>query len=143
MTPKKKRLRKAFILLIFSIVTPLATLLLTLIFESALIFFIGLLASIILAVCTYCEFDIASKGYCPQCGEKYDYDSDFAWQTLSETTNDKCEKTEVQFDICCHNCGKERTFNEKYTTASINKDGVIKTYNLTTMIENKYKKLRK
>lgn len=139
MTPKKKRLRKAFILLIFSIVTPIAAILLTYIFVNGFIAILGFFAFIILAICTYSEFDIASKGYCPECGEKYDYDSDFSWRTLTVTTNDKREQTEVQFDVCCHNCGKERTFCDKYTTATIDKDGVIKTYNLTTMIENKYK----
>lgn len=143
MTPKKKRLRKAFILLIFSIVTPLATFLLTFILENGFIFILGVFAFILLAIFTYLEFDIASKGYCPECGEKYDYDSDFSWKTLTVTTNDKNETTEVQFDVCCHNCGKERTFYDKYTTATIDKDGVIKTHNLKALIENKYKQLKK
>lgn len=31
----------------------------------------------------------------------------------------------------------------RHTTATINKDGVIEAHNLTAMIENKYKKLKK
>ena len=77
------------------------------------------------------------RSFCSKCHAHYDYEEDVSWEVLdvsvSETENTAQEKASVEFTCSCPNCGKERTFTEKFVVASVDKNGNVKENNISTM----------
>ena len=60
------------------------------------------------------------RGYCTNCGSKFDYQNDIEWEVVEEISEENSVKALVEFSCNCANCGSTQTFTKKFTVASYN-----------------------
>ncbi len=70
------------------------------------------------------------RSYCPNCGAKYDYNDDVEYQVSEEIQKQASIEAVVEFECTCGNCGNTTEFTEKFTIASIDKNGNVVYKNL-------------
>lgn len=70
------------------------------------------------------------RSFCPNCGEKYNYQNDVSWEVSDVETNDKKQVARVEFECTCHECGHTTEFAEKFVTATIDENGKIRNNNI-------------
>ena len=59
------------------------------------------------------------------CGHRFDYETEVAYEEVDKyiTPDRKKEITRIEFECSCGECGEEKTFVKKFTSASIDKNG--------------------
>lgn len=139
MTPKKKCLRTAFILIAVAVVFVIVAVCAFAIFNSAVI---GVIAILFIAFpCFIMGFSYlkdASCLYCPKCGEKYNYDN-VRWEVSNTNEKEKSVVAEVDFEVRCSHCGAERQYTRNYTVSYIDSNGKLHNNNLQNIIRKQFK----
>ena len=79
------------------------------------------------------------RSYCPECGEKYDYNDDVEYVVSEEIEKNTSIEAVVDFECTCGNCGNSTEFTEKFTIASIDKNGNVVYKNLGTEAKKYFK----
>ena len=138
MTPKKKCLRIAFILIAVAAVFVIVAVCAFTIFNSALIGIIAGLLALMLFVLGFSYLKDASCLYCPKCGEKYNYDN-VSWAVNNTTEKERRVVAEVDFEVRCSHCGAEREYTRNYTIATVDDNGKVRNYNLKDILRKQFK----
>ena len=76
-----------------------------------------------------------NNSFCPQCGSKYQYETDIAWEVASETDNGQKEKTTVEFSCTCRKCNHEAEFTKTFVTAYYDKQKGWVHHNIQTLVK--------
>ncbi len=138
MTPKKKCLRTAFILIAVAVVFVIVAVCAFAIFNSAVIGVITALLALMLLGLGFSYLSDARCLYCPKCGEKYNYDN-VRWEVSNTNEKEKSVEAVVDFEITCSHCGAEREYTRKYVVATIDDNGKVHKKNLQNIIRNQFK----
>lgn len=138
MTPKKKCLRTAFILIAVAVAFVIVAVCAFTIFNSALIGIIAGFLALMLFVLGFSYLSDARCLYCPKCGEKYNYDN-VSWAVNNTTEKERRVVAEVDFEVRCSHCGAEREYTRNYTIATVDDNGKVRNYNLKDIIRKQFK----
>lgn len=138
MTPKKKCLRTAFILIAVAVVFVIVAVCAFTIFNSAVIGIIAGLLALMLFVLGFSYLSDARCLYCPKCGEKYNYDN-VSWEVNNTIEKEKSVVAEVDFEVRCSHCGAERQYTRNYTVSYIDSNGKLHNNNLQNIIRKQFK----
>lgn len=79
------------------------------------------------------------KCYCAKCGEKYDYESDIAWEVAEEYETENGIKDVVNFTCSCSHCGEEVSFSKTFKVAYVDKDGNVHKKNVSALASKYFK----
>ncbi len=90
---------------------------------------VGLIVALLLTTEFY-ERKKIKRSYCPTCGNKYEYETDVSWDTLSVITKNTTRESRLRFNCTCSICGNKTEFAQSFTTASIDKNGNLVEYNI-------------
>lgn len=71
--------------------------------------------------------------FCPNCGKKYDYETDISWEELERNSTEKSVKAKVEFECSCSNCGHVNEFTKEFTVATLDPNGNIKHHNISSL----------
>ena len=132
MTPLQKALKTNLInALIFAGISLPFIVLLIILQQAWLLFFIFI--TLACAVAIILDRKRIRRMHCTECGEKYNYKSDVAWEVADVFESNNKIKSTVEFKCVCRNCNKTKEFKNVFTTASIDKDGKKKVYNIENL----------
>lgn len=77
------------------------------------------------------------RSFCSSCHAHYDYEEDIEWAVTDErvtsSQNSASRKANVEFTCHCPNCGKEKTFTEKFVVATVDSNGRVQHNNIQSM----------
>lgn len=105
-----------------------------------LAFFLGVTIIIISLIVWLSERTRIKHNFCPDCGQKYNYDTDVSWEIEVVVNSNNREKSEILFECICGNCNKTFEFREKFTTAQyVEKTGTVERYNIKNKARNYFK----
>ena len=91
--------------------------------------------------------------FCPECGEKYDYNNDVEWEVSEieikeqKNTNSKSYTKKIvgirieHVDVECHcaNCGATNSFSHKFRTVEVYDDGQVNVKNIQSIVKKNFK----
>lgn len=106
---------------------------------AGVVFFFGIAFILISQVMCANDRKRIKRTYCPECGEKYDYDEDIEWEVEDVVTGEKREEATIEVECCCGNCENERSFRVKMTTAYFDANGNLKENNLYNQMKKYFK----
>lgn len=91
--------------------------------------------------------------FCPECGEKYDYEEGISWRVTEQRTQSVNHNSNssgkqliakkvayVRFSCTCLSCGNVREFNEKFGVAFQYSNGSIERYDISELTENYFRR---
>ena len=100
----------------------------------------------------FTELQKAKRNFCPECGAKYNYETDIAWEITEENIVDVkpnpnasgkqiCGKRKdtYRFECTCSSCGHVREFNTTFQTGVAYTDGSVKLDNRETIAKNYFR----
>lgn len=79
------------------------------------------------------------KCYCKNCGEKYNYQNDVAWEVTDEIASDKAITDVVEFTCSCSHCGDEFHFTRKFRVAYYDDKGNIHRHDIHSLVNKFFK----
>ena len=75
-----------------------------------------------------------NNSFCPECGTKYQYETDVEWEVTGQTDDGNKEKAIVEFNCVCRKCNHEAEFTQTFVTAYYdNKKGTWVRHNVKTL----------
>ena len=106
-----------------------------------LLLLIGLAVAVFAPIAGVMGLAQIKRVHCKECGEKYDYDKDVAWECEGEETKDTSNASDssakttaiVAFTCRCHKCGATKEFKTKFVTATYSGKSGVKRYNLNNL----------
>lgn len=82
---------------------------------------------------------IIKRRYCAKCGERYDYESDIAWEVAEEYETENGIKDVVNFTCSCSHCGEEVSFSKTFKVAYVDKNGNVHKKNVSALASKYFK----
>lgn len=82
---------------------------------------------------------IIKRRYCAKCGERYDYESDIAWEVAEEYETENDIKDVVNFTCSCSHCGEEVSFSKTFKVAYVDKNGNVHKNNVSALASKYFK----
>ena len=81
------------------------------------------------------------RSFCSKCKTFIDYENDVEWMEEDETFGDRDAKVNVRFITHCSNCGHEKHFTKKITSARIVKDNAGNEKVQVINVQNQIRKM--
>ena len=116
------------------------------------ILFSGICMLMLLFVWLPASLKKVKRCFCPECGEKYDYDNDVEWEVSEieikeKITNPKSDRKQLagirieHVDVECHcaNCGATNSFSHKFRTGEVYDDGQVNVKNIQIIVKKYFK----
>lgn len=94
---------------------------------------LGILFIIIAVLWITARRTIIKRRYCAKCGERYDYESDIAWEVAEEYETENDIKDVVNFTCSCSHCGEEVRFSKTFKVAYVDKNGNVHKNNVSAL----------
>lgn len=100
---------------------------------------LGILFIIIAVLWITARRTIIKRRYCAKCGERYDYESDIAWEVAEEYETENDIKDVVNFTCSCSHCGEEVSFSKTFKVAYVDKNGNVHKNNVSALASKYFK----
>ena len=100
---------------------------------------LGILFIIIAVLWITARRTIIKRRYCAKCGERYDYESDIAWEVAEEYETENDIKDVVNFTCSCSHCGEEVRFSKTFKVAYVDKNGNVHKNNVSALAGKHFK----
>ena len=100
---------------------------------------LGILFIIIAVLWITARRTIIKRRYCAKCGERYDYESDIAWEVAEEYETENDIKDVVNFTCSCSHCGEEVRFSKTFKVAYVDKKGNVHNNNVSALAGKYFK----
>lgn len=100
---------------------------------------LGILFIIIAVLWITARRTIIKRRYCAKCGEKYDYESDIAWEVAEEYETENDIRDVVNFTCSCSHCGEEVRFSKTFKVAYVDKNGNVHKNNVSALASKYFK----
>lgn len=100
---------------------------------------LGILFIIIAVLWITARRTIIKRRYCAKCGERYDYESDIAWEVAEEYETENDIKDVVNFTCSCSHCGEEVRFSKTFKVAYVDKNGNVHKNNVSALASKYFK----
>ena len=100
---------------------------------------LGILFIIIAVLWITARRTIIKRRYCAKCGERYDYESDIAWEVAEEYETENDIKDVVNFTCSCSHCGEEVRFSKTFKVAYVDKNGNVHKNNASSLAGKYFK----
>ena len=138
MNPRQKALKKNTIATLIFLV--IGVVLAVLGFNAdSFIGLLGILFIIIAVLWITARRTIIKRRYCAKCGEKYDYESDIAWEVAEEYETENDIRDVVNFTCSCSHCGEEVSFSKTFKVAYVDKNGNVHKNNVSALASKYFK----
>lgn len=98
------------------------------------------------------ELKRVKRCFCPECGEKYNYNNDVEWEVSDveikeKSTNPNSDKKQVagvriehiEAECTCSKCGANSCFSHKFRTGVVYDNGQVKVQNIQTIVKKYFK----
>ena len=112
----------------------------------------GICEIVLLIVWIPSELKRVKRCFCPECGEKYDYNRDVEWEVSdieireknANPNSDRKQIVGIRFehvDAECHcaRCGATRSFSQKFRTGVVYDNGQVKVDNIQVIVKKYFK----
>ena len=100
---------------------------------------LGILFIIIAVLWITASRTIIKRRYCAKCGERYDYESDIAWEVAEEYETENDIKDVVNFTCSCSHCGEEVRCSKTFKVAYVDKNGNVHKNNVSALAGKYFK----
>ena len=100
---------------------------------------LGILFIIIAVLWITARRTIIKRRYCAKCGERYDYESDIAWEVAEEYETENDIKDVVNFTCSCSHCGEEVRFSKTFKVAYVDKNVNVHKNNASSLAGKYFK----
>lgn len=100
---------------------------------------LGILFIIIAVLWITARRTIIKRRYCAKCGERYDYESDVAWEVAEEYETENDIRDVVNFTCSCSHCGEEVRFSKTFKVAYVDKNGNVHKNNVSALASKYFK----
>lgn len=100
---------------------------------------LGILFIIIAVLWITARRTIIKRRYCAKCGERYDYESDIAWEVAEEYETENDIRDVVNFTCSCSHCGEEVRFSKTFKVAYVDKNGNVHKNNVSALASKYFK----
>lgn len=100
---------------------------------------LGILFIIIAVLWITARRTIIKRRYCAKCGERYDYESDIAWEVEEEFETENDIRDVVNFTCSCSHCGEEVRFSKTFKVAYVDKNGNVHKNNVSALASKYFK----
>ena len=112
----------------------------------------GICEIVLLIVWIPSELKRVKRCFCPECGEKYNYNNDVEWEVSEieikeKNTNPNSDRKQIagirieHIDAECHcrKCGATNSFSHKFRTGVVYDNGQVKVDNIQIIVKKYFK----